>query len=80
MSRDQTVFVDDVKVTFCAYRKPRKSERTFDIDKSKYTPWAQTVAKYVRGSGAGLLVQSKKFQDLVFVNTMLFNLKQDTKI
>lgn len=51
MSRDQTVFVDGVKVTLCAYRKPRKSERTFDIDKSKYTPWAQTVAKYVRGSG-----------------------------
>lgn len=48
-SSDQVVYIDGVKVTLCAYRKPRKSERTFDIDKSKYTPWAQTVSKYVRG-------------------------------
>jgi len=50
MTKDQTHIIDGVKVTLCAYRQPRKSERTFDINKSKYTPWAQTVSKYVRGS------------------------------
>jgi len=53
-SKDVIVMVDGVKVTICAYRGPRKGESTFDINKSRYTPWAQTVSKYVRGS-AGCL-------------------------
>lgn len=49
-SKDIVTIVDGVKMTICAYRGPRKGEPTYDINKSKYTPWAQTVTKYVRGS------------------------------
>ena len=49
-SKDVVTYVDGVKVTQCAYRGPRKGEATYDINKSRYTPWAQTVSKYVRGS------------------------------
>lgn len=49
-SKDIVTYVDGVKITQCAYRGPRKGESTYDINKSKYTPWAQTVGKYVRGS------------------------------
>ena len=53
-SKDITVMQDGVKYTFCAYRGPKKGTETFPTDKSRYTPWAQTVSKYVRGSGACL--------------------------
>jgi hypothetical protein len=53
-SKDIISIVDGVKITMCSYRGPRKGESTFDINKSRYTPWAQTVSKYVRGS-AGCL-------------------------
>jgi hypothetical protein len=47
---DVVSIVDGVKITQCAYRGPKNSETTFPINKSRYTPWAQTVSKYVRGS------------------------------
>lgn len=47
---DVVTIVDGVKFTQCAYRGPKKTETTFPIEKSRYTPWAQTVSKYVRGS------------------------------
>ena len=53
-SKDIVTYVDGVKFTQCAYRGPRKGEGTYDINKSKYTPWAQTVSKYVRGSSGVL--------------------------
>ena len=44
-------FVDDngVKVVICAPRKARKSERTWTVDKSRHSVWAQGVSNYVRG-------------------------------
>lgn len=50
MQTDSVTFIDGVKITQCAYRKPRKSEITYPIDKSRYTPWSQTVSKYTRGT------------------------------
>lgn len=52
--KDVTVIIDGVKVTQCAYRGPRKGEATYDINKSRYTVWAQTVSKYTRGTGGCL--------------------------
>lgn len=49
-SKDVVTYVDGVKVTQCAYRGPRKGEATYDINKSRYTVWAQTVSKYTRGT------------------------------
>ena len=49
-SKDIITIVDGVKITQCAYRGPRKGEGTYDINKSKYTVWAQTVSKYTRGT------------------------------
>jgi hypothetical protein len=49
-SKDVVVYVDGVKFTQCAYRGPKKGQGTFPIEKSRYTPWAQTVSKYVRGT------------------------------
>ena len=49
-SKDVVTYVDGVKVTQCAYRGPRKGEATYDINKSRYTAWAQTVSKYTRGT------------------------------
>jgi hypothetical protein len=49
-SKDIITVVDGVKITQCAYRGPRKGESTYDINKSKYTVWAQTVSKYTRGT------------------------------
>lgn len=51
-SKDISVIQNGVKYTMCAYRGPRKGEATFPTDKSRYTVWAQTASKYVRGSGA----------------------------
>lgn len=48
--QDVITYVDGVKITMCAYRGPRKGEGTFGIDKSRYTPWAQGVSNYVRGT------------------------------
>lgn len=47
---DIVTIVDGVKVTQCAPRMPKRSEMTFLVDKSKYTPWAQGVSNYRRGS------------------------------
>lgn len=41
---------DGVKVTLCAPRKPKKSELTWPVDKSKHTAWAQGVSNYTRGA------------------------------
>lgn len=49
-SKDVVEYVNGVKVTQCAYRGPRKGEATYDINKSRYTVWAQTVSKYTRGT------------------------------
>jgi hypothetical protein len=49
-SKDVVTYVDGIKVTQCAYRGPRKGEATYDINKSRYTVWAQTVSKYTRGT------------------------------
>ena len=51
---DVVTMVDGVKFTQCAYRGPRKNEATFDINKSKYTVWVQTVSKYTRGTNGVL--------------------------
>ena len=51
---DTTSYVDGVKVTLCAPRAPRKSEITYPIDKSRSTPWSQTVSKYTRGTNGVL--------------------------
>ena len=48
--QDVVKIIDGVKFTFCEMRKPRKSEKTFDIDKSRYTPWTQGVSNYVNGN------------------------------
>jgi len=53
-SKDIVTYVDGVKVTQCAYRGPRRGEGTYDINKSKYTVWAQTVSKYTRGTNGVL--------------------------
>jgi len=49
---EDTTYVNEngVKVTMCAYRRPKKSEKTFDVDKSKYTAWTQGVSNYTRGT------------------------------
>ena len=41
---------DGVKVTVCAPRAPRKSERTWTVDKSKHSVWTQGHIGYVRGT------------------------------
>jgi hypothetical protein len=51
-SKDVVTYVDGVKVTQCAYRGPKKGQETFPVGKSRYTVWAQTASRYVRGSGA----------------------------
>ena len=53
-SKDVTVIQDGVKYTYCAYRGPKKGTETFPTDKSRYTPWTQTVSKYTRGTGGCL--------------------------
>lgn len=47
---DVVTIVDGVKVTQCAYRGPRKTERTYDIAHSRYTAWHQGVGNYTRGT------------------------------
>jgi hypothetical protein len=47
---DMVTIVDGVKVTMCAPRMPKKVEKTFSVDKSRYTPWAQGVSNFRRGT------------------------------
>lgn len=47
---DVVTYVDGIKYTQCAYRGPRRTETTFDINKSRYTPWVQGVSHYRRGT------------------------------
>ena len=49
-SKDIVTLVDGIKTTVCAYRGPRFNEQTFDVNKSRYTPWAQGVTNYQRGT------------------------------
>lgn len=48
-SKDAVIVQDGVKYTLCAPRAPRKSEKTFSVDKSRYTPWAQGVSNFRKG-------------------------------
>ena len=41
---------DGIEVTVQPYKEPRKNEKTYDVNKSKYTPWAQGVSNYERGT------------------------------
>lgn len=47
---DVVTYVNGVKVTQCAYRGPRKTERTYDIAHSRYTAWHQGVKNFERGT------------------------------
>ena len=49
-SKDVTVIQDGVKYTMCAYRGPKRSDTTWDINKSRYTAWHTGVVKYEKGS------------------------------
>ena len=48
-SKDTVTVVDGVKITMCAYRGPRKGERTYDPAKSRYSAWHQGVSNMNRG-------------------------------
>lgn len=48
--QDITAVVDGVKVTFCDYRGPKRSQSTWDINKSRYTAWHTGVVKYEKGT------------------------------
>lgn len=48
--KDEVKIINGVKHTFCDYRGPRDSEKTFDINKSRYTAWHTGVVKYERGT------------------------------
>ena len=48
--KDEVHYFDGIKVTLGAYRGPRKGERTYDINKSRYTAWHTGVTKYENGS------------------------------
>jgi len=56
MKYKDTTFTDasGVKVTMCEYRAPKKAQKTFDVDKSKYTAWTQGVSNYTRGTNGVL--------------------------
>ena len=47
---DVSTVVEGVKFTMCAPRMPKKVEKTFSIEHSRYTPWAQGVSNYRRGT------------------------------
>ena len=40
---------DGVKHTIGEYHEPRPSERTWPLNKSKHTVWAQGLSNYTRG-------------------------------
>ncbi len=48
--KDVFQIIDGIKVTQCAYRRPKKDTMTFPIGKSRYTAWHQGVVNYVRGT------------------------------
>lgn len=48
--QDVTSEVNGVKVTMCAYRGPKRSQVTWDVNKSRYTPWHTGVVKYEKGT------------------------------
>lgn len=58
--KDLVTYVDGVKITSCGYRGPRRGESTFDVNKSRYTPWTQGVVKYERGT-RGVLGTVEKY-------------------
>lgn len=47
--QDVVTVVDGVKYTLCAYRGPKKGERTYDPSKSRYSQWHQGVSNMSRG-------------------------------
>lgn len=47
---DVVSVVDGVKYTMCAPRLPRNAEKTFSIERSRYTQWAQGVSNMARGT------------------------------
>lgn len=60
-SKDVVTYVDGVKFTQCAYRGPKRSESTWDVNKSRYTAWHTGVVKYEKGS-TGILGTVEKSQ------------------
>ena len=60
-SKDVVTYVDGVKFTQCAYRGPKRSESTWDVNKSRYTAWHTGVVKYEKGS-SGILGTVEKSQ------------------
>lgn len=48
--KDEVVMVDGIKVTMCAYRGPKQSQSTWDVNKSRYTAWHTGVVKYEKGT------------------------------
>ena len=58
--KDMVSIIDGVKYTQCAYRGPRRGESTYDINKSRYTPWTQGVAKYEHGTRGVLGIVEKR--------------------
>lgn len=53
-SKDVVMYIDGVKVTLCAYRGPKRSDTTWDVNKSRYTAWHTGVVKYEKGT-SGIL-------------------------
>lgn len=51
---DVVTYVNGVKTTICAPRKPRQSEITYPRNKSRYTAWAQGVTRFEHGTGGVL--------------------------
>ena len=41
---------DGVKITICAPRMPKKAERTWTVEKSRHSVWAQGAGNYIRGT------------------------------
>lgn len=41
---------DGIEIKVYPYIGPRKGEKTYDVNKSKYTPWTQGVSNYERGT------------------------------
>ena len=48
--QDTVIIIDGVKVTMCAARMPKASEKTYDINKSKYTVWNRGVTNFRSGA------------------------------
>jgi hypothetical protein len=48
--QDVVTIVDGVKITMCAARMPRKTEKTYSVDQSKYTAWNRGVTNFRSGS------------------------------